>query len=64
MNAIVDRIKPTILLALVFGLVIVVWAFATNHPDAGNLGSMYLGIIGGLATNLSQKEKDDDEENS
>ena len=56
MNAILEQIKPTVLIALSFGLIVVVWAFAIGLEGADNLGSMYIGIISGLSSNLTKKK--------
>ena len=54
MKTLLDKIMPNVVIGLLFGLVIVVWAFIEGIEEAGHLAATYIGIISGISINLTK----------
>ena len=58
MSVLFEKCLPNILVALFYGLVVVMTSMLMGTEGADQLASTYVGVLGGLALSLAQEKKE------
>ena len=57
-----QKLLPNILVALFYGLIVVMTSLLLQLEGSSELASVYLGVIGGLAVNLARERSKEKQE--